>query len=612
MASTTTFLDLVNRTIFESGTDLEQFATDGSDFTATGLDPLAYKFKKWVQRAWQTIQQESYDWEWMSEQAVVNLQPGFMFYSPETIDWSVDAVNPLTIYDTDGTPRVTAQTPIRLGNLTGQSTVNENYGWLELASSNTAPVSFTLKSGGEYFLTEADAIDSLVFTQANREIWTLRGQTPQALPTLTGYPSVLVVPPDGTNIIQVTIAIFDDGSYVTPTSEQTFDITGIARPSVGTPSSASVLEMNGTDGLTSFITALTTALNDPLSDVVCVAMDTGVQKYGGIVKAQMLNGSSQLGFRYAVSVQPNVYSLAFEQVLGVGGWGVFGGWSATTGAEIQEAVVTDTVNLVDWNTVCSGVLSADVTAEQLNMRIFIDGDSDSLPLNTLYQDSMCFASLDEDYDIYLYPEEGNVSMGVSSSIEDSGDLIYTTSISVGDAVPSKINYIHSWKSYDWMEEMQEDDFIEDLAEIDQQSFRIVYHEDPTPSSEIKLAYVHWEQFRKQMDNANQPPGQPRYVTEDNTGRWKFYPALDRPYTFLFDYVRNPQVVEEFDDIFKKLPDDLSDIVMWMALIYYGEYQEQPSIIMRATKNYKNLLFRLQLRFRDKFHFASAFTFSGWR
>jgi len=42
--------------------------------------------------------------------------------------------------------------------------------------------------------------------------------------------------------------------------------------------------------------------------------------------------------------------------------------------------------------------------------------------------------------------------------------------------------------------------------------------------------------------------------------------------------------------------------MWRALVMYGEYDEQPSVIARANKNYKNILSRLEQKTRQKFHF----------
>src|SRR5690606_23505163 len=75
------YVTLVNNTIQESGADLVEFETDGSDWNSYANTDMKSRFKTWVKRAWRSIQQEAFDWEWMSEQAIVNCVPGIMFYT---------------------------------------------------------------------------------------------------------------------------------------------------------------------------------------------------------------------------------------------------------------------------------------------------------------------------------------------------------------------------------------------------------------------------------------------------------------------------------------------------------------------------------------------------
>ncbi len=167
------------------------------------------------------------------------------------------------------------------------------------------------------------------------------------------------------------------------------------------------------------------------------------------------------------------------------------------------------------------------------------------------------------------------------------------------------NWVHSWKSFNWNEELDRDDFVQRIADLDEQSFRLVTHELSGPGLEIKLPFMHWELFRQRYDNATIPPNQPRVITKDSVGRYRFFPAPDRPYTILFDFVRKPQVLEDYTDVPEGIPDDYADLIMWRALMYYGEYDEQPSVVNRATRNYKDMMFRLQMLYRDTFHFVPA-------
>ena len=75
-----TYVSLVNNAIDESGADLALYAEDGSDFT-TNTEPMLNRFKTWVARAWKTVQQVAFDWEFLNNQGIVTLQPGLMFYT---------------------------------------------------------------------------------------------------------------------------------------------------------------------------------------------------------------------------------------------------------------------------------------------------------------------------------------------------------------------------------------------------------------------------------------------------------------------------------------------------------------------------------------------------
>lgn len=163
-------------------------------------------------------------------------------------------------------------------------------------------------------------------------------------------------------------------------------------------------------------------------------------------------------------------------------------------------------------------------------------------------------------------------------------------------------YVHSWKSFDINEEIGAGDFQEVIQEIDSNSFRIIDFYNSTPSGELPLPFMAWESFRSSYDQSAAFTGTPRLISEDNTGRWRLYPVPQYTYTLKFDYIRQPQILSAFGDIPRGLNDDFVDIIMWKALIYYGEFDEQPSVVLRARGHYKNLLSRLEQKNRAKFHF----------
>ena len=528
-----TYLQIVNDTILESGADLDTFAEDGSDFNALGHDSLMYKFKTWVNRAWQTIQQNAYDWEFMSEQAVVNINPGIMFYSPNIIDWTPANVNPLIIYDVDDTAKITGETVTKVVNLTGLYTNTENFGYVDLLSNPSHPISFGMKSGGEYFnATTAPAGLSEVIVVEDGSKFTVGELYPITM--LNGY------------VANVRVTVID-GNLLTIVGNSVLD---------------------------------TLVLMLVLSNTVStVDNDSSVQ-----------NVTVLESFKTWREVSPQVAS---QSLYLRSFWNIPDGYLDEL--DVISIRATDPFTSEEFFDIPNaGTIGYVIT------------DPDPGPLVAMYialteeaaAQLAAFVPPANDYiNLYLTRTSDNRTMEVVGSPEVS---IYF----LMDAPPlTRKNYIHSWKSYDWAEETQNDDFVEDLAELDEQSFRLVTHEIPAPGLEIKLPFLHWEIFRTRYDNATVPPSQPRIITKDSVGRFRFYPAPDVPYTILFDYVRNPQKLVAFGDVPKKLPEDLTDIIMWRALMYYGEYDEQPSVVARATRNYKDLLSRLELRFRDKFHFS---------
>lgn len=66
------YLDLVNEALRESGSTLDQL-TSGTFTSPT--DPLYTKFKQWTTQAWEDLQTDRRDWQFMQNTAVVRLSP---------------------------------------------------------------------------------------------------------------------------------------------------------------------------------------------------------------------------------------------------------------------------------------------------------------------------------------------------------------------------------------------------------------------------------------------------------------------------------------------------------------------------------------------------------
>lgn len=190
-----------------------------------------------------------------------------------------------------------------------------------------------------------------------------------------------------------------------------------------------------------------------------------------------------------------------------------------------------------------------------------------------------------------YPVDGRIATSV---FDETSALTY-------ELVAAKA-YLHSWKSFNFSEEIAEDDYAAELCEINHDSFKLINHEEPSASTTRPLPFVPWSIFSIQYDNLTTAPAMPKFITEDNTGRWRLFPHPQVPITLKFDYNRIPQELVLFDDVPKGLPNDFMELVMWLAIRMYGEYDEQPSVARRAERYYKDLLQRLQIKYRPKFRF----------
>lgn len=219
------------------------------------------------------------------------------------------------------------------------------------------------------------------------------------------------------------------------------------------------------------------------------------------------------------------------------------------------------------------------------------------------------AIADDDFTLYAY--NFNVSLPSGWVFADGvpdGYGFFRDSTAVVKYVVTENDtkaYLHSWKSFDFSEELAPDDYIGELVEIDPTTFQLIDHESISPSTVYNLTCLPWSVFSYRFDRLTNVPGTPVFISLDNTGRWRLFPHPDRPVTLKFEYNRKPQILTEFDDIPKGLPDDFMELIMWLAVRMYGEFDEQPSVQRRAERYYKDMLQRLMIKYRPKFRLAPA-------
>jgi hypothetical protein len=111
-----------------------------------------------------------------------------------------------------------------------------------------------------------------------------------------------------------------------------------------------------------------------------------------------------------------------------------------------------------------------------------------------------------------------------------------------------------------------------------------------------LDYVPWEDFRDTYKfGANRSiTGRPIKVSVKPDQSLVFYPTPDDVYTIVGERFKSAQELNENADI-PLIPAQYHDIIMWRALIFYGEFESAQEHLSTGEAEYKRLLRSLEAR-----------------
>lgn len=129
-------------------------------------------------------------------------------------------------------------------------------------------------------------------------------------------------------------------------------------------------------------------------------------------------------------------------------------------------------------------------------------------------------------------------------------------------------------------------YIDNLLDVWWDSL-IIRDDDQDPSmGDNALPFLSYSQFLQRYE-VNTQPGFPQIVTEtpDNGTRIAFWPPPDRHYRLRgYYYKTTPDLVDDTDE-----PTTLKPVyhpmIIWRALMYYGQYEQQPPIMEQAKSRY---------------------------
>lgn len=170
--------------------------------------------------------------------------------------------------------------------------------------------------------------------------------------------------------------------------------------------------------------------------------------------------------------------------------------------------------------------------------------------------------------------------------------------------PSSSYRFFGWGEYNFLDQNEPlDTPMTDIAEVHHQTVRLLSDESEN-SQGFSLRYVPFSDWQM-MYPLPDAPATPTVFTQNIQGRFIFNSPIARPYRVKFNYTKKPQTLVLYNDIPQGLEARFHDAIMWRALQKYGEYDNRPVVVARATKElmkYKRWQERNDL---PDFHFDSG-------
>lgn len=615
--STKTYLQFVNDVIDEAGTDLATFATDGSDWL-TQSDAMMNRFKKWVNRAWREIQQEANDWHWLDETAVITINPGIMFYSDTPITSATANINPLAIVDIDNSVYVSGLTVDGIHDLTGTVTgevfSGKSFGYMDIRYSDYNPdaatqghtLDFGLKAGGFKLTRDLTVQPSFVasFNGAEQMFYIANIAIGDAVPSLK------ILDPD---TLIITTYPITNGVVQSKVQGAGYASIKVVADAVPDAFYEDLITMAGAASSESdFAIDFSVVVKNSL------LVEDGELVLNGTLTLPNPSPTPSLPFIVSGAISPQNYKVSIDAT------SLYNVDNTTT--DIKSYVFsynnggkfyTHTIPLLGTRTqIIQDPANTNssvefLIVEDLCLSASTGGTGDSVSTSATQPMSLFCTLLFMQLPSFVYNVDNLQFLSTPVNVTGVAPVV---NVEVFSLTPPnhytfsypylylQNNYVHSWKSYDWGEESGIDDFVKNVRQTNRATFRIISREDPGVSREVPLTHIPWDEFQNKYDLASVPPSTPRIISEDNTGRYRLYPPPDRPYTIVFDYIREPQELSDYSDVCKGLPKEYEDAVMWRALQMYGEYDEQPADAARGRLNYKNMLMTMQQELRPAFHF----------
>lgn len=135
------------------------------------------------------------------------------------------------------------------------------------------------------------------------------------------------------------------------------------------------------------------------------------------------------------------------------------------------------------------------------------------------------------------------------------------------------------------------ELVPQVDEVDEESFSIQpavdYTTNPSATTSVivpPLTFIGPENYKDTFTLFSASAGQPVYIVRTPDGNYDFYPRPEKPYDLAFNYSQEPALMSAYDDVPELLDPKYDDLIMWMAVSYFADWDERPKVYSRAKKH----------------------------
>ena len=135
-----------------------------------------------------------------------------------------------------------------------------------------------------------------------------------------------------------------------------------------------------------------------------------------------------------------------------------------------------------------------------------------------------------------------------------------------------------------------DELVASVYEVDEDSFTLQpavdFTTDPSPTDStnlIQLMFVGPDYYRRYYTEFSAATAHPTAIIRMPDGNYDLYPRINSPYDIGFDYTQAPELMTTYDDTPALLDDKYDDLLIWMAVAEYADWDERTKLFARAKK-----------------------------